>query len=776
MISLSRVQSSITLKLLMTFLVVILLSLAVLVFTLATLTNTQTVQERLTKQALPLLSASQELSKSINDYTILVERVSIANVSNTDLINAIEQQEKLIYESLSKLKKFVKDEVNSDTIEAQLTKILAGSNELQTLIFSKYPEQTKFVKNASNAILQSVRNIRRELQRFRIISKTTDVNTQRVMVSIEDQLTNINEAKGQYNQNMNKAELERLKTSYILAIKKITQQLLLLKNSNLRKSLANETNLLFEQSTQKNGFFSHAFSLIESHGFVETIIQQNSDREKEINSHLVQLLDKSSRNADIELKKFHTIIDHSIILVVAAMVAMVLLSGAALYFYIIPKITRRLNLLANSTRLVSSGHYDIEINTSGTDEISEMAQALDGFKHSLVAKRKADKNLKDREIRLQNIIDNAVDGLITINNKGLIESFNAACEDIFGYSAKEVVGKNVSMLMPLPHQEKHDEYINNYKVTGQKKILGIGREVVGRRKNGSTFPLDISVSKVSLVDGIIYSGIVRDITEQKKRSEELNLSVEELTRSNKDLERFAHAASHDLQEPLRMVASSCDLLERRYSDKLDDLGREFLGYAKDGAKRMQHLIGDILQFSRLETNRLEFEMIDLNETLKHIHVDLKQIIEERNVKIISDELPQLRTQSTYIKMVMQNLIHNAIKFNKSERPTITITHKQGNGFHKLSFSDNGIGIHPQHKNKIFDMFTQLNRKDEFPGSGIGLSVVRKIIEMHKGKIWVEDNHDGTSGTTISFQIPFVSALQDGIVTNKINHEDDVIWN
>lgn len=747
-----RLQSSITLKLLSAFLIVIVLSLLALFFTLATLNNTQQVQQRLTKQALPLLSVSQNLSKLINEHTLLLERVSIVNADNKSLIMTIEQNEKTIQQRVAKLKKLVRDEFNLEKIETKLTEIITASDRLEILVVEKYPEKNKSVKNASNNVKQSVNIIRREFQRFKITTQNFDANLQKTKVSIEDKLTAINEVTGQYNQYISKEELERLKRNYISSVKKITQQLLQIKNSKLRKKLAIETNALFKQAIERNGFFSYALSLRIINDQITEIIQLNRAKEKEINSLLGQLLDETSRKADRNLNKFDSIIVRNITFVILSMVAMVLLSGATLYFYIIPKITGRLNQLAESTKHVSSGQYDIDINTSGTDEIAEMAQALNGFKQSLIAKEKADQIVKDREIRLKNIIDNAVDGLITMNDKGVIESFNTACETIFGYREEEVIGQNVKILMPASFKDKHDDFLENYHNTGQKKIIGSGQEVKGRKKDGTLFPLDLSVSEVNIPDRKLYSGIVRDITERK-------LAEDKILRSNVELERFAYVASHDMQEPLRMVASSCELVQRRYHDKIDETGQEFLGYAVDGAKRMQRLIEDILAFSRIENETAEFSEVNITKVLDEILIDLDTLIMEKNAKIISKDLPAITTHPTYFKMLLQNLIQNGIKFNLSPEPLIKIEYQARINHHKFSIIDNGIGIAEKDRDKVFQVFKQLNRKNEFPGSGIGLSMVKKIVELHNGKIWVEDNQNQQEGTTISFKIPYVSSSE-----------------
>ncbi len=202
--------------------------------------------------------------------------------------------------------------------------------------------------------------------------------------------------------------------------------------------------------------------------------------------------------------------------------------------------------------------------------------------------------LSESEIRMRNIIEHAVDGLITIDEKGYIQSFNPACKHIFGYEAAEVIGCNISMLMPDPYQSAHDGYLKNYRNTGVARVIGIGREVEGKRKDGSVFPLDLSVSEVWIGEKRLFSGIVRDITSRRKADTERDQLIAELADSNVELERFAYVASHDLQEPLRMIRNFSELLENRYSAALEDDARKYLSISCDAAARMQTLIDDLL--------------------------------------------------------------------------------------------------------------------------------------------------------------------------------------
>ncbi len=227
-----------------------------------------------------------------------------------------------------------------------------------------------------------------------------------------------------------------------------------------------------------------------------------------------------------------------------------------------------------------------------------------------------------------------------------------------------------------------------------------------------------------------------EIDEHKKTESQLEKSLEELKHSNRELEQFAYVASHDLQEPLRMVSSFTQLLQKRYKGKLDEDADEFIKFAVDGAQRMQQLINDLLIYSRVTTRGQEFKQVEMETILDESLFNLKLRIEENNAKITHEPLPTINADQIQIVQLLQNLIGNAIKFSGEKDPKIHISAGNNGDEWIFQVEDNGIGIDTQYYIRIFEVFQRLHERDTYPGTGIGLSICQKIVERHGGKIWV----------------------------------------
>lgn len=243
----------------------------------------------------------------------------------------------------------------------------------------------------------------------------------------------------------------------------------------------------------------------------------------------------------------------------------------------------------------------------------------------------------------------------------------------------------------------------------------------------------------------------KEIAERQRAEDEVRKQAEDLQRKNQDLQQFAYIASHDLQEPLRMVAGYTQLLARRYKGKLDADADEFIAFAVDGATRMQQLINDLLTYSRVGTAGKPLQPIPCQEVLEAVKRNLKVSIEESGAKITCGDLPVVMADRTQMVQLFQNIIGNAIKFRGEQPLRIHIASRKENGYHVLSISDNGIGFDPQYSERIFTIFQRLHTREEYPGTGIGLAVCRRIVERHGGRIWAESKPG--CGSTFFFTLP-----------------------
>jgi PAS domain S-box-containing protein len=360
--------------------------------------------------------------------------------------------------------------------------------------------------------------------------------------------------------------------------------------------------------------------------------------------------------------------------------------------------------------------------------------------------KKTDEELRESERRLQLFVEHSKDAFFLHKRNGrIIDSNKHACE-ILGYTRDELLALSIQDIDQEINLDKHIE-------RWEQMVPGvpITLEGVHRRKNGTTFPVEIRLVWFESGGEQFMLGLVRDITERKLMVETLRDRTESLERSNKELEQFAYVASHDLQEPLRMVASYTQLLSKRYKGKLDSDADEFISYAVDGANRMQMLINDLLDYSRVGTRGKDFVMTKFDDVLEKTLGDLKKAVEESGAKVTIDPLPSLMSDEGQIGQLFQNLISNAIKFRGDDPPQIHISSEKNENKWIFSVRDNGIGIDSEYSNRIFEIFQRLHSKEEYAGSGIGLAICKKIVERHGGNIWIES--EPGKGSTFYFTIP-----------------------
>lgn len=355
------------------------------------------------------------------------------------------------------------------------------------------------------------------------------------------------------------------------------------------------------------------------------------------------------------------------------------------------------------------------------------------------------------------VVEAAPSAMIVVNRRGKIILVNSRTQELFGYQREELLGSSIELLVPERFQSQHPEYQASFFENPQARPMGAGRDLFGLRKDGMEVPVEIGLTPLKTLEGVVVLASIIDITERKRAEDEIKRTLIELTRSNQELEQFAYVASHDLQEPLRMVSSYLQLISRRYQGKLDSDADEFIAFAVEGANRMKVLINDLLAFSRVGTRGKEFEPVALEHVLELVEKNLQITIEETKALISHDPLPEIMADNSQMVQLFQNLIENAIKFRSQTRPKVHIGAKRQADSWLLFVRDNGIGFEAQFAERIFIIFQRLHTRNEYSGTGIGLAICRKIVERHGGRIWVESHPD--EGATFYFTLPTLDAAE-----------------
>jgi PAS domain S-box-containing protein len=358
----------------------------------------------------------------------------------------------------------------------------------------------------------------------------------------------------------------------------------------------------------------------------------------------------------------------------------------------------------------------------------------------------------ESEAKYRGLLEAAPDAMVVVDENEKIVLLNLQAEREFGYPRNELVGQQLTNIVPAGFAARlRADGLRSAADTLTQRI-GTGIELSGRRKDGSEFPIEIMLSPLESPEGILVTAAIRDISARKKSEAHLVKTVEELKRSNNELEHFAYVASHDLQEPLRMVASYTQLLAKRYTGRLDSDADEFIAFAVDGAERMQGLIQDLLAYSRVGTGDKPLREISSEDALQIALTNLRATVEESGAVVTHDSLPAITSDATQLTHVFQNLIGNAIKYRSAAVPRVHVAlANRGSNEWTFSVRDNGMGIDPQYFERIFVLFQRLHGREEYKGTGIGLAICKKMLERLGGRIWVESQPQ--QGSTFYFTLP-----------------------
>ena len=392
---------------------------------------------------------------------------------------------------------------------------------------------------------------------------------------------------------------------------------------------------------------------------------------------------------------------------------------------------------------------NVSITLSPVFDTSGELVAISTIARDITERKRAEEDLKLANIYNRSLIEASLDPLVTIGPDGKITDVNHSTEAVTGYSRDELIGTDFSDYFTEPEKARK----GYQQVFQDEKVFNYALEI--KHKKGHVTPVlyNASVYRDEAAGVIGVFAAARDITERKQAEEKLKETIEELERSNDELQQFAYITSHDLQEPLRTIASYTQLIERRYKDKLDSDADDFIEFIVEAAVRMKDMIQGLLYYSRVGTRGGELMSTNTEKLLEIVISNLNAAIEENEVTITHDDLPVVVADEGQLVQLFQNIISNAIKFRKDdEYPRIHISaHKNANEY-VFSVADNGIGIESQYFSRIFEVFKRLHTRVEYEGTGIGLSISKRIIERHNGRMWVESEFG--EGATFYFTIPY----------------------
>lgn len=342
------------------------------------------------------------------------------------------------------------------------------------------------------------------------------------------------------------------------------------------------------------------------------------------------------------------------------------------------------------------------------------------------------------ESRTRAIIETSLDCIMTVDDRGQVVDFNPAAEKTFGYTREEVEGREFASLVMTPEtRDRQQRNIRAYLDDGFGSMLGNRIETKAFRKDGQPFIAELAMTPCESADETLFTIFVRDITERKKAEQELKHYARELERSNRDLDQFASVVAHDLSAPLRTVQNYCSMLQEDYGKDLNDDANDMIQHSVDATRRMYRLIDDLREYARVGCQPKKMAWVDANIIVKDVLASLASRIEQSGAIVRCEKLPMITGDPTQLGQLFQNLIENSMKYCDKSVPKVVIGADEQPGACVFTVRDNGIGIAPEHQERIFEIFRRLHTDDAYSGTGLGLAVCKRIVERHGGRIWVQ---------------------------------------
>lgn len=427
----------------------------------------------------------------------------------------------------------------------------------------------------------------------------------------------------------------------------------------------------------------------------------------------------------------------------SGLAALLMMSALGIAWVMGGRIARSIQALSSpALALALGGGKAVALPELAIREANEVGKAI--VKASVLL-AEADVALRGSEARMRGIVESAKDAILTVDGDQRIVLYNLAAEKMFGWPAAQMLGERLDKLMPARFRAGHASHIQRFSETGiSSRSMGDGTVIYGQRASGEEFPVEASISQLETAEGKLFSVVLRDVTTRVRDHAALE-------RSNLDLQQFAFVASHDLKTPLRSIGGFMQLLQKNHGPNLDEKALILIGRSLEATQRLEQLTDDLLSYARVNSEPRPHEPVDCQVVVNDVVQLLDAAIRDSGASVTAGALPSVTGDRTQLVQLLMNLVGNGIKYCRRHAPVVHISAEKRDQEWIFSVADNGIGIDARHHGKIFEVFKRLHSQKEYPGTGIGLAVCRRVIERHHGRIWLESIPG--EGTTFYFSIP-----------------------